>query len=140
MHNALLAGGYPIKESYYLSFDKNNAIEVNRINSRAIDENLFENLLEWYLADSSILDKMNFFPKTSKTYTEVLLKTEDEEKALNKALAAYTPSNYNKYAEGAEESNIVVWRNLNPFMRSSFSKNALLFWKPYLKALEDSNE
>ena len=140
LHNALLAGGYPIKESYYLSFDKNNAIEVNRINSRAIDENLFENLLEWYLGDSSILDKMNFFPKTSKTYTEVLLKTEDEEKALNKALAAYTPSNYNKYAEGAEESNIVVWRNLNPFMRSSFSKNALLFWKPYLKALEDSNE
>ncbi len=140
LHNALLAGGYPLKDSYYLSFDKHDAIEINRINSRAIEDNYFETLLEWYLADSSLLDKLNFFPKTSKTYTEVLLKTDDEEKALNNAISAYTPNNYNKYSEGADESNKVVWRNLNPFMRSSFSKNALLFWKPYLKTLEDSNE
>jgi exodeoxyribonuclease V gamma subunit len=140
LHNALLSSGYPINNSYYISFDKNNSIELNRIDTKFIEEHVFKMLLNWFLDDKPILDKLNFFPKTSKIYAEVLRKTDDENKALNKAQTAYTPGRYNKYAEGGEESNRVVWRGIDPVMKRSFKHNAVQFWEPYLKALENSNE
>lgn len=140
LHNALLADGYPITNSFYISFNKNNSIEVNRLNTQTIKKSVFKDLLIWFVTDQPNLDKVNFFPKTSKTYTEVLLKTEDENEALNKAQNVFVPDKYNKYAEGGDEATNVIWQGFNPIGLNSFKKNALNFWEPYLKALEESNE
>lgn len=140
LHNALIASGFPIENSFYISFDKGGAVEVNKIHTDSINGNVLDLLLNWFLDDIPVFDKINFFPKTSKTFVKTWLNSEDEDAALNKAMKVFTPGRFNKFAEGGEESNRIIWRGQDPFSRSSFKDNALRFWTPVLKAVEESNE
>lgn len=139
LHNALLASDFPLEKSFYISFDKSGSVDINQIDTNSIDKNIFVELLNWYTKDTLLIDKVNFFPKTSKAYAKSVLKGEDEEKSIRKAYQAYTPGRFNPFAEGGEESNSLIWKGKDPFSRDSFKDNAMNYWGPYLKALEESN-
>ncbi|MDZ7806797.1 MAG: exodeoxyribonuclease V subunit gamma [Gracilimonas sp.] len=69
LHNILLASKYPLVNSYYISVDnKENRVETLKLDSNTIDRSVFEDLMEWYLSDKQTLDKLNFFPETSKEF------------------------------------------------------------------------
>lgn len=140
LHNALIANGFPVERSFFISLNKSGSVDINQINTDTIDSNVIEEVLKWYTSDKPIIDKVNFFPKTSKAYASLFLKDQDEEKAIRKARQIYTPGRFNKFAEGGDESNKLVWMNEEPFSRDSFTKNAMNFWGPYLQAVEGSNE
>lgn len=139
LHNILLASDYPIVNSYYISVDnKENKVETLMLESEFIDKSIFPDLIKWYTSGKKTLDKLNFFPESSKEFVTQLMKGNSEEYALSRSQTKYLGGYNSSYAEGSQYYNKLVWRGKDPTQYQAFKDNAKRFWEPFFKAVEAS--
>ncbi len=80
-----------------------------------------------------------FLPEVMKEYFEALgTKNGTPEKALLKAQSAWTPSQFNTFAEGADYFNQLLWRGIEPVKQSRFQEIAKEIWAPIIQSKKEA--
>jgi exodeoxyribonuclease V gamma subunit len=138
-HLLLLKQGVKLSKSVFITKEK-EGIEVFELRTEDISTNVLYTYVKWFLGDESILNKSAFFPETSRAYAESQFQQEDEFTALNAGRKVWEPSYYRSRTEKTDFYNELMWRGKDPLQTKAFKKNAVVFWMPFLKAMEGSHE
>ncbi len=98
-------------------------------------EELLQSLIKQFKSGSLEPTEFPFLPEVMKVYFEALgARNGTPEKALDKAQAAWTPSQYNSYAEGADYFNQLLWRGIEPINQPRFQEIAKEIWFPLMQS------
>lgn len=131
-HLLLLRAGYKLRESIFLSKDKEE-IQILRITSENINEGHLDRLMKWYKQGDRSKDKLAFFAESSRAFARTFHDKGDREAALKKARSEWEPSRYLYSPESENFYHQLIWRGLDPLSSTAFEECSLLFWIPFLE-------
>ncbi|MEX0720355.1 MAG: exodeoxyribonuclease V subunit gamma [Balneolaceae bacterium] len=129
-HLLLIKSGIEITNSVFITKDKK---EVNtlEIHSADIFGDPLIDYIRWFMEDGDLMDKLTFFPESSKAFAGKILDGKATAKALKSAYREWEPGQWKFNQESEDYFNSLIWRGRNPIETEFFQRNALRFWKPF---------